>query len=102
MLDVSSRNPSILEISSLGPEVLKFIFLKHGGLWALSPRNPGFVELVLLETEDFGVDPSEKWRFPDVGELLYCLADALCTSGVWSNIALRTRTALPVCFYFFR
>ncbi|KAL0826720.1 hypothetical protein Bca101_050397 [Brassica carinata] len=31
-----------------------------------------------------------------------CLANDLCTSGVWSNIfALCTRTTLPVCFYFF-
>ncbi|KAF3532187.1 hypothetical protein DY000_02039494 [Brassica cretica] len=71
MLDVSSRNPSILEISSLGLEVLEFILLKHGGLWASSPRNPEFVELVFLEPKDFRVDPSEIWRFPDVGELLY-------------------------------
>ena len=72
MLDVSSQNPSITEISSRGREVLEFILLKHGGLWASSPRNPEFLELVLLEPEGFGVDPSETWRFPDVCELL-CL-----------------------------
>ena len=49
-----------------------FILLKHGGLWASSLRNPEFVELVLMKPEDFGVDPSETWRLPDVGELL-CL-----------------------------
>ncbi|KAL0771599.1 hypothetical protein Bca101_036750 [Brassica carinata] len=32
-----------------------------------------------------------------------CLANDLCTSGVWSNIfALCTRTTLHVCFYSFR
>ncbi|KAF3502811.1 hypothetical protein F2Q69_00043073 [Brassica cretica] len=62
MLDVSSQNPSITEISSRGREVLEFILLKHGGLWASSHRNTEFLELVLLEPEGFGVDPSETWR----------------------------------------
>ncbi|KAF3561849.1 hypothetical protein DY000_02016271 [Brassica cretica] len=57
---------------------------------------------ILLRPGGSGIYPPETWRFPDVGELLYCLADDLCTSGVWRNIALHTRTALPVCFYFFR
>ncbi|KAF3541766.1 hypothetical protein F2Q69_00023309 [Brassica cretica] len=57
---------------------------------------------ILLRAGGSGIYPPETWRFPDVGELLYYLADDLCTSGVWSNIALHTRMALPVCFYFFR
>ncbi|KAH0859013.1 hypothetical protein HID58_087274 [Brassica napus] len=39
MLDVSSQNPSITEISSRGREVLEFILLKHGGLCLRAPLS---------------------------------------------------------------
>ncbi|KAF3512773.1 hypothetical protein F2Q69_00005348 [Brassica cretica] len=48
----------------------------------LVPRNPEFVELILLELEGFRVDPSETWRFPDADELL-CKATVLLRPWAW-------------------